>query len=268
MKCQSCGKEFEGNFCPNCGKPFIDPEVPTSNEQNNPPEFVFTDQTPTDFVYTDQPFPPSSPQPAKTEKPIYKRTWFIILCIFLVLVVLISLVSYMVTMNSETNEYEDENEYEYVENFENNEDYEAEITTQKATTKKSTTAAPKLSEKTFKAQCETIAFSTLSRNPDKYKGKKFKFTGEVIQVSETNLYGSTYCDLRINVTRNELFEGEYFWDDTIYATVTIPDGADRILEDDIITIWGTCEGNYTYTSILGSSVSLPKIDIKYFQIGY
>jgi uncharacterized membrane protein YvbJ len=24
MKCTNCGKEFEGNFCPNCGKPVND----------------------------------------------------------------------------------------------------------------------------------------------------------------------------------------------------------------------------------------------------
>lgn len=246
MKCQNCGKEFEGILCPNCGMSANGSEPTTSNHQ---------DINPTEYVYTNQPYSPS-PQPAKPKKSIFKKKWFIILCAFLVLAFLINLGSCGATTDSEANEDE------YVENYENDE--KSEITT----TKKVTTTVPKLSEKEFKAQCETIAFSTLSRNPDKYKGKKLKFTGEVVQVSETTLFGSTYCDLRINVTKSELFEGEYYWEDTIYATVTIPDGADRILEEDIITIWGTCEGNYTYTSILGSSVSLPKIDIEYFTIGY
>lgn len=116
----------------------------------------------------------------------------------------------------------------------------------------------------FTESCTTIDFDTLSRNPDKYKGNNYKFTGEVIQVSES--WGDT-VNLRINVTKKsyEYLDGEY-WEDTIYATVEIPEGEDRILEDDIITIWGTCDGLYSYTSILGSSVSLPKIDIKYYQI--
>ena len=116
----------------------------------------------------------------------------------------------------------------------------------------------------FIDNCTTIDFDTLSRNPDKYKGNNYVFTGEVIQVSES--WGDT-VDLRINVTKKsyEYIDDEY-WEDTIYATVEIPDGADRILEDDIITIWGTCDGLYSYTSILGSSVSLPKIDIKYYEI--
>lgn len=112
--------------------------------------------------------------------------------------------------------------------------------------------------------CSTIDFDTLSRNPDKYKGNNYEFTGQVVQVSES--WGDT-VNLRINVTKvtYQYIDDEY-WEDTIYATVEIPEGEDRILEDDIITIWGTCDGLYSYTSVLGSSVSLPKIDVKYYSI--
>lgn len=46
----------------------------------------------------------------------------------------------------------------------------------------------------------------------------------------------------------------------------VPEESDRILEDDIITIWGECDGLYSYESVLGSKVSLPKIDVKYYSI--
>ena len=90
-------------------------------------------------------------------------------------------------------------------------------------------------------------------------------TGEVIQVQESS-WGNT-VNLRINVTK-ETYEyiSDVTWTDTIFATVEIPDGADRILEDDVINFWGTCDGMYTYESVLGSSVSLPKIDIKYYEL--
>lgn len=110
----------------------------------------------------------------------------------------------------------------------------------------------------YAEMCETIDYETLSRNPDKYKGKDFKFTGEVIQVVES---GNGQVDLRINVTK-----GDYFWSDTIYATVNVPKGRDRILESDIITIYGKCEGLYTYQSVLGAKVSLPLIKIYYYSI--
>lgn len=121
------------------------------------------------------------------------------------------------------------------------------------------------SEAEFKNSCSTIDYDTISRNPDKYKGNNYKFTGEVIQVQESSW--SNTVELRVNITKHtyEYIDGEYY-EDPIYCTVEIPDGADRILDDDIITFWGTCDGLYTYTSILGSSVSVPKIDIKYYEI--
>ena len=130
------------------------------------------------------------------------------------------------------------------------------------------TKSPADIEQEFKDSCSTIDYATLARNPDKYKGNKYVFTGEVIQVTEPSSWvsGDTVV-LRINVTEEpyEYIEGSS-WKDTIYATVEIPDGEDRILEDDIITFWGTCDGMYTYTAVLGNSISLPKIDIKYFEL--
>ena len=104
----------------------------------------------------------------------------------------------------------------------------------------------------------------MSRNPDKHKGEKLKYTGKVIQVQEDEhwLDDNTTVDLRINVTKDEYG----LWDDTIFATVELPKNADRILEDDIITIWGECDGKYSYTSVLGSDVTLPKINIEYYSV--
>jgi hypothetical protein len=122
---------------------------------------------------------------------------------------------------------------------------------------------PDVSEPEYKAMCSEIAFSELARNPDSYQGQMFKFTGEVIQVIE----GSGMVDIRMNVTK---IEDEYFdwvyYEDTIYAIVRVADGADKILEGDIITIYGICCGDYTYESILGSQVTLPKIEAMYYNL--
>lgn len=121
-----------------------------------------------------------------------------------------------------------------------------------------TTVLDEQAKSEYMAQCETITFKELARNPDSYVGKKLKIKGEVIQVSE----GSVTTSLRINMT-----QGSYgYWTDTIYATVVIPDGNDRILEDDIITIYGECAGSYTYTATSGASITLPKINVKLFEI--
>lgn len=114
--------------------------------------------------------------------------------------------------------------------------------------------------------CKTIDYKTLSRNPDKYKGEHFKLTGQVIQVLDSDSWFSDATTLRINITKHDNEYVDDWWEDTIVATVVIPKGADRILENDIITFYGDCDGLYTYTSVLKQKISLPKIDIKYFEV--
>lgn len=116
------------------------------------------------------------------------------------------------------------------------------------------------SEKEYKASCQTMEYADLARNPDKYKGTALKFTGQIVQVHEPT-FGNTVT-LRINVTKTNYD----LCTDTIYATVSIPDGSDRLLEKDIVTIYGDCDGMYSYTSVLHAKVSLPKIDIRYYDL--
>lgn len=134
--------------------------------------------------------------------------------------------------------------------------------------KKQAEAEEKLKEEkeNYIDSCREIDYETLSRNPDKYKGEHFKLTGQVIQVLDSDSWFNDATTLRINITKEESEYIDDWWKDTIVATVVIPKGADRILEDDVITFYGDCDGLYTYTSILGQKISLPKIDIKYFEI--
>ena len=100
----------------------------------------------------------------------------------------------------------------------------------------------------------------MARNPDKFKGTNVKLTGEVVQA----LYGTNSVDLRVNITKN----GRYstYYTDTIYVIYNTKTGEDKILEDDIITIYGTSMGDYSYTSTIGSKVTLPLISAKYISI--
>ncbi len=123
-----------------------------------------------------------------------------------------------------------------------------------------TTIDEKAVEEEYKSTCETISFKDLARNPDSYIGKTFAFTGKVIQVLEPEQ--GEEVTLRINVTKDKYG----YWDDTIIAAVDIPKGADRILEDDIITIYGDCAGLYTYESVFGQNISLPAILIRYYNL--
>ncbi len=124
------------------------------------------------------------------------------------------------------------------------------------------TAAEK--EDAYKAECEKYSYKEIAREPDKYKGKKAKFKGEVIQVQQVSLFGSISYVLRVNVTKT----GSYYtyYTDTIYVTYVVTEDAPRILEEDIITMYGTLKGEKTYTTVLGSSMTIPEFEAKYIDI--
>lgn len=113
-------------------------------------------------------------------------------------------------------------------------------------------------EKKYKASCKKLTFEELARNPEKVKGTKVRLTGEVVQVSENNIS----IGMRVNITENE-----YGWyEDTVYIIYYPEDGEDKILEDDIITIYGTAEGEYSYTSVMGAYITIPKILAEYIEV--
>lgn len=109
----------------------------------------------------------------------------------------------------------------------------------------------------FKNECKTIPYQELARTPDNYKGKKVLFTGEVLQVLEEG----KDIQLRVNVTRTD-----YGYDDTIYVIYTKKDNETRILEDDIITIWGTANGLLSYKAVMGNEVTIPQVNAKSIEV--
>lgn len=119
--------------------------------------------------------------------------------------------------------------------------------------KEEAAAQAAIDEENFKVNCQSVSYADIARDSQGLKGQDFTFTGEVIQVS-----GSTY---RMNVTLDEY--GIY--SDTIVFNYDTGDG-DRILENDIVTIWGTSKGLLTYTSIFGEEITVPEIDAKYVSI--
>ena len=115
-------------------------------------------------------------------------------------------------------------------------------------------------EKSFKESCKTYTFEQMARNPDNFNGTNVKLTGEVIQA----LYSSNSVDLRVNITKKGTYSPYYT--DTVYVTYDTKTGEDKILEDDIITIYGTSMGDYTYKSTIGATINLPLISAKYIEL--
>lgn len=112
----------------------------------------------------------------------------------------------------------------------------------------------------FIESCQTYTFEQIARNPQNFKGTNVKLTGEVVQVM-TDSYST---NLRVNITK----KGSYstYYTDTIYVVYKPKNGEDKILENDIITIYGTSQGDCSYQTVMGSSVTLPNIEAKYITI--
>lgn len=96
----------------------------------------------------------------------------------------------------------------------------------------------------------SLDFDAISRDPSSYKGKNYTFSGKVVQVMEQEALSSTYVVMRIATKGN--------YDDVVYVTYYRDSDEARILEDDRVTVYGTCEGLHAYETVLGSSVTLPK----------
>ena len=95
-----------------------------------------------------------------------------------------------------------------------------------------------------------LEFKAISRDPDAYTGKNYRFTGKVLQVMEEAGDGYTFTAMRIATKNN--------YDDVVYVFYIRPDGEARILEDDRVTVYGMCEGLYSYETVMGATVTLPE----------
>lgn len=268
MKCKNCGNEFEGKFCPMCGTKAEDTQSSVVEPQVVEPQ----NYQPT-VLQSQEPLSPNmsvNTSNSPLHKPFYTKWWF-----WTIIIVAIIVFAIMGIVNGGTKSSDNATQTTTKDVFSyHNEDYTDEDTTAESTTEEPTTEEPttekptkdpKKVESEYKDDCGTISFDKLSRNPDKYKYNSYKFTGQVIQVQESSWGDSV--DLRINVTKKTYeYIDDVSWTDTIYATVTIPEGEDKILEDDIITFWGDCYGEYTYDTVMGSSVTLPRINIRYYEL--
>ena len=105
-----------------------------------------------------------------------------------------------------------------------------------------------------------VTYEELSRKPDKYKGTLVCFKGRVVQVLDS----SSTVTIRL-ATKEEQYFGYY--DDVVYCTISKSFLNDeRLLEDDIITIYGKADGIKEYTAILGNKIQIPSVVVRIVDI--
>ena len=90
------------------------------------------------------------------------------------------------------------------------------------------------------------SYTTLARDPESYKGTKVRFRGKVLQEGDV---GDGMRYIRFAVDSN--------YDAVLFVTYTDDQVSVRILDDDILTIYGTVAGDYSYETVMGATVTLP-----------
>lgn len=94
-----------------------------------------------------------------------------------------------------------------------------------------------------------ISYENLARTPDDYEGEKVKFTGKVVQVIE----GTDTVQIR--------FAANSDYDNMIFCEYYKNIVDSRILEGDIITIYGISCGLLSYESTMGGMITIPSVAI-------
>src|SRR5699024_9936838 len=100
-----------------------------------------------------------------------------------------------------------------------------------------------------------ITYDNLARDPDKYEDEKVKFSGRIIQVMEDD--EEDYTQYRFTVNDDS--------DTVAYLAITKDQLDSRILEDDMLTIYGKSIGVVTYESTLSGDVTIPAIIVNMFE---
>lgn len=178
----------------------------------------------------------------KNKPPIYKRWWFIAIIVLIVL-------SAIGGSGSGS---------------------DSSASSSKATSKASASTAssvasvaPEISEDDYKAECQTVDYKELCRYPEKYEGTKIVVKVKVSQIIDANFSGSekawrTYTD-------NSGYG--FYADDEYYMLDKRGGDAVKILDDDIITVYGEFTGLEKITRALTSTTDeLPRIEVKYADL--
>lgn len=88
-------------------------------------------------------------------------------------------------------------------------------------------------------------FDDFERNPDNHKGKLIYFEGKIIQAVDGNPE-NTYR-VAFNGDSEKIF----------LVTFALPEDAERLLEDDKVSVYAQFKGVETYSSVIGKAITVP-----------
>lgn len=195
----------------------------------------------------------------KNKPPIYKRWWFIAIIVLVILYAIGSSGSSSSSSSSSSVASSSKTESSASSVAVSN----TAASESASSTAVSAPSEPEISEDEYKAACETIKYKDLCRYPDQYAGKKITITGKVQQIMDANWLSSDKA-WRVQ-TDNDGYG--YYLDDEYYAIDKRPSDAIKVLQDDIVVIYGEFTGMTNVTRALTNTTDeIPCIDVAYVDI--
>ncbi len=123
-------------------------------------------------------------------------------------------------------------------------------------------AAEKKSADDYKAACRQVPVSDLTKKADQYKGKKVKYTGQILVMDfpqETKTGKTPYgIILSVKDDTHVLPSG------VLPVYVTYNGSTDSFIYDNV-TVYGEVYGNFEYKSATIQKKTLPRVDVKYLE---
>lgn len=192
----------------------------------------------------------------KEKKPFYKKWWFIVLAVIFV----IGTIGNMFGDDSKTSAGSSSTQKVDKAAESKEKAADAKKAEEEAAAKKKAeeeAAAKKAQQEAERKDPNTygvIDYITLSRTPDQYIGQKYKFSGKILQVLE----GDNSTQYRLAVDGN--------YDNVLYLEIDKDDLAQRILEDDLVTVYGISVGTISYKSTLGGKITIPGLLVNIIEL--
>lgn len=114
-----------------------------------------------------------------------------------------------------------------------------------------------LSEARFKSTAQSIPYEQLKKDPDGIIGTVVTYKGEIFQYDSR----TTTASMIISVTN----KGYGIWSDEIHLLLDPSLGANAD-ENDLIQIWGTITGSFSYDTAMGGTNTIPQILVRYLTV--
>lgn len=236
MFCKNCGKQIDENasFCPSCGTPVQkDPEKPQTLYEMH--------------------------KSSKGKKPLFKKWWFWVIVVILLIAIVQSFGNKADTNSNDDTVSTGGNTTATTQN-----EVSTKNTETTPTTVPETTIDPAVAEAEYRDSCQAVDYKDLCRYPDNYVGTKIYVEVKIYQIMDVGgLFGNQTAWR--GLTDNSGYD--FYTDDEYYLLDKRPDGAVKVLKDDIVVIYGEFTGLEKVTRALTlTQEEIPSINVRYVDI--